>query len=99
MSGPEALAAVGDVELTKANTATTRAALPLVRSLILSGRLAHSGETELAEQVSSTRLLPATAGGLQIAHTGVRHDLLKAAAWAVADRAEPVTAPPSWFVY
>ena len=82
------------------NTTTTRAALPLVRSLVLSGRLAHSGDEDMAEQVATVRLIASNAGGLLLAHgDSVRPDLLKAMAWAVADQAAPVTGAPEWFVY
>jgi len=99
MGKAEAAEAVPGVELSTANSATSRAALPLVRSLVLSGRLAHSGDEELARQVTNNRLAPVAAGGLAIAHTGPRHDLLKAMAWATADRAEPSDDPPDFFIF
>ena len=67
MSNAEAGEAVPGVEVSAANTTTTRVALPLLRSLVLSGGLAHSGEDELTEQVATTRLLPSAAGGLTVA--------------------------------
>jgi hypothetical protein len=99
MSKADAGESVPGVEVSAANTTTTRGALPLLRSLVLAGGLAHSGELELLEQVATTRLLPSAAGGLTVAHTGVRHDLLKAAAWALADRAEPTESIPDWWVF
>jgi hypothetical protein len=82
------------------NTTTTRAALPLVRSLVRSGRLAHSGDADMGGQVASVRLVPSATGGLILAHgDSVRGDLLKAMAWAVADRAAPLAATPDWFVF
>jgi hypothetical protein len=81
-------------------TTTTRAALPLVRSLLRSGRLAHSGDPDMTTQATTVRLIAAPSGGLVFAQgDSVRPDLLKSMAWAVADQAEPVTASPEWFVY
>jgi hypothetical protein len=99
MAETEVAEALPGVQADKAGTANTYAALPLVRSLITSGRLVHSGDEAMAEQVGSVRVVPTTSGGLTPAHRGIRSDLLRAMAWAVAATAEPVVAPVEFFVY
>lgn len=99
MSQAEAKQLTGCEEVSAANTTTTRGALPVLRSLVVAGGLAHSGEDDLCEQVATTRLVASTTGGLVVAHAGVRHDLLKATAWAVADRADPVEQAPDWWIF
>jgi hypothetical protein len=95
---PEAAAVLGpDTE--KCGTAQTYAGLPLVRSLIRSGGLVHSGDDALTAQVGSVRLVPTSSGGLTPAHKGVRSDLLRAMAWAVQAAAEPASEPLAFFVY
>jgi hypothetical protein len=83
----------------KCGTAATYAALPLVRSLVLTGRLAHSGDAAMAEQVATVRVVPTSSGGLTPAHRGVRSDLVKALAWAVQACQERVAEPLGFFVY
>jgi hypothetical protein len=87
------------VEVSRAGTAQTTAALPLMRSLLRAGRLAHSGDEELALQVRTVQLVPTMAGGLGVAHRGIRSDLLRAAGWALADRARPIAEPMGFYVY
>jgi hypothetical protein len=101
LSVAEAESLIPDAEsVSLCTTATTRAALPRVRSLILSGRLAHSGDPDMAAQVSTVRLIASPSGGLVFAHgDSVRPDLLKALAWAVSDRSEPAAETPDWFVF
>jgi hypothetical protein len=99
MPTPEAREQVPDVDLAKAGTANTYAALPLVRSLVRTGRLVHSGDEAMTAQVTSVRVAPTTSGGLTPAHRGVRSDLLRAMAWAVAAVAEPADVPLEFFVY
>lgn len=97
---PEAEAAeVLGPELEKCGTAHTYAGLPLLRSLIRSGRLCHSGDEAMAAQVGSVRLVPTSSGGLTPAHKGVRSDLIRATAWAVQAAAEPAAEPLEFFVY
>jgi hypothetical protein len=99
MPEAEARDAVPDVDLAKAGTATTYAALPLVRSLLRTGRLVHSGDAAMTAQVCGVRVAPTSSGGLTPAHRGVRSDLLRAMAWAVAAVADPVEVPLDFFVY
>jgi hypothetical protein len=68
----------------KAGQAETRTALPLLRELVASGRLAHDGGQELARQVEGCRVVESRAGGLQVAPGPARTDLLRATAWALA---------------
>jgi len=94
-----ALAMPRAVEIERAGTSQTTAALPLMRSLLRAGRLAHSGDDDLAAQVRSVQLVPTSSGGLGVAHRGIRSDLLRAAAWAIADRARPTEEPMTFYVY
>jgi hypothetical protein len=80
-------------------TRDTYTALPLLRSLVLAGQVAHSGGDALTGQVGSVRLVPVASGGLTPAHRGVRSDLLRAAAWAVAAVAVPSAQPLDFYVY
>ena len=74
-----------DVEARElAGSSETRSALPLLRELVASGRLAHDGGTELSQQVEGVRVVESRIGGLQVAPGGARTDLLRAAAWALA---------------
>jgi len=73
-------------------TVDTRTALPLLRSLVAMGRLAHSDEPALTGQVCAVRVVPSGtggSGGLQVPHRGLRSDLVRAAAWAVQAVARP----------
>jgi hypothetical protein len=94
----EAAAVLGPV-LEKCGTAHTYAGLPLLRSLIRSGGLCHSGDEAMTAQVASVRLVPTSSGGLTPAHKGVRSDLVRAMAWAVQAAAEPAAEPLGFFVY
>jgi hypothetical protein len=99
--GPaEAAEAIGGrAEVRVMSSTDTGVGLPLLRSLLKSGRLAHSGDPDLADQVATVRLVPTLAGGLSLAHRGIRADLLKAAAWSVAAMAAPEAAALEFFVY
>jgi hypothetical protein len=83
----------------RCGTAQTYAGLPLLRSLVRTGRLCHSGDDAMSSQFGSVRVVPTSSGGLTPAHRGVRADLVKATAWAVQAVAEPVAAPLEFFVY
>jgi hypothetical protein len=88
------------VEVERVAAGGTGAALPLFRSLIRAGKVAHSGDVALGDQVTSVGLTPTTTGGLSQAHRGVRADLLRAASWAVAGNVEPAAVEPlAFFVY
>jgi len=93
------LAEVLGPEVERCGTAHTYAGLPLLRSLVRSGRLCHSGDDAMAAQVGSVRLVPTSNGGLTPAHKGVRSDLLRATAWAVQAAAEPAAETLEFFVY
>jgi len=70
-------------------TSDTRAALPLLRQLVTMGQLCHADEPALSGQVLGVRVVPSSAGGLQLPHRGMRSDLVRAAAWAVQKVARP----------
>jgi hypothetical protein len=53
----------------------------------------------MTAQVCGVRVAPTSSGGLTPAHRGVRSDLLRAMAWAVAAVADPVEVPLDFFVY
>jgi hypothetical protein len=83
----------------KVGTSHTYAALPLVRSLLRTGQLCHSGDEAMADQFGTVRVVPTSNGGLTPAHKGVRSDLVKATAWAVHAAAEVAAEPLGFFVY
>jgi hypothetical protein len=95
----EAQEACPRATVAKAGTAQTSGALPLVRSLLRSRGLVHSGDEDLALQVRAVQLVPTATGGLGIAHRGIRSDLLRATAWAVADRHQPHQEAMEFYVY
>lgn len=67
--------------------AHTRSGLSLLRELVGSGRVVQDGQGRkpgMREQMIRVRVLPADGGGLRIVPLG-RVDLVKAAAWAVAE--------------
>jgi hypothetical protein len=100
LSSEEAAKAIPRAEsVDNASAAYTSAALSLMRSMLRAGRLVHSGDEDLAGQVRSVQLVPTSSGGLGVAHRGVRSDFLRAAAWALADRARPVSEPMGFYVY
>jgi len=99
MSLAEAAEACPRAEVSRAGTTQTAGALPLMRSLLKSGGLVHSGDEDLALQVRAVQLSPSATGGLMVAHRGIRSDLLRATAWAVADRHQPVQEAMEFYVY
>jgi hypothetical protein len=90
---------VAGVAPEKVGTAQTYAALPLVRSLVLSGALCHSGDAALTGQVTTVRVVATSTGGLTPAFRGVRSDLVRAMAWAVQANHEAAAEPLGFFVY
>jgi hypothetical protein len=82
-----------------AGSGHTAAAFPFLRSLVRAGRVAHSGSDDLLAQVRAVRVVPTATSGLAVAHKGIRADLLKATAWAVAHAATPAQEPLGWFVF
>jgi hypothetical protein len=64
-------------------TTDTRAALSLLRELVAGGVVLHDG-SDVEAQVSGARVVPAPSGGLQLINSD-RFDLVRAAAWAVAE--------------
>jgi hypothetical protein len=64
-------------------TTETRAALSLLRELVAGGRVSHDG-SDVEGQVLGARVVPAPSGGLQLVNSD-RFDLVRAAAWAVAE--------------
>jgi len=86
-----------DVE--RMGTQQTYAALPLIRSMVRGGRIAHSGDESMTAQFGSVRVVPTSSGGLTPAHKGVRSDLLRAVAWSVYATAERAAEPLEFFVY
>ena len=80
-------------------TVNTRTALPLLRSLAQTGKLAHAEEPALTNQVCSVRVVPSGAGGLQVPHRGMRSDLVRAAAWAVQQVAKPEAGWQDFYAY
>jgi hypothetical protein len=94
----EAAEAVG-VRVEKCGTVHTYAGLPLVRALLRTGRLVHSGDAAMAAQVATVRVVATSSGGLTPAHRGVRSDLLRAMSWAVQAVAEAPAEPLEFFVY
>ena len=99
LSVDEAQQAVPRAMVKRAGVAQTSAALPLLRSLLRAGQVAHSGDEDLALQVRSVQLVPTATGGLGVAHRGIRSDLLRATAWAIHDRHQPREEPLSFYVY
>jgi hypothetical protein len=91
------VAAVGTDLVDPATTATTRMALPLVRSLILGRRLVHGGQLALSAQATGTRVVPRETG-LAISGRSARTDLLRCMAWACQSVATEPGAIP-FFVY
>jgi len=88
-----------DATVERASSSATGVGLPLLRSLIRAGKIAHSGDAALETQVSTVGLSPTINGGLTQAHRGVRADLLHAVAWAVAATAQPAEEPLEFYVY
>jgi hypothetical protein len=88
-----------DATVERASSAATGVGLPLLRSLIRAGKIAHSGDRALEDQVSTVGLSPTINGGLTQAHRGVRADLLHAVAWSVAATAQPADQPLEFYVY
>jgi hypothetical protein len=80
-------------------TVDTRTALPLLRSLVSTGRLAHADEPALSGQVCGIRVVPSGAGGLQVPHRGMRSDLVRAAGWAVQHVARPDAGWQPFYAY
>jgi hypothetical protein len=99
LSVAEAAEACPRAVVSRAGTAQTAGALPLMRSLLKSGGLVHSGDEDLALQVRAVQLVPTATGGLGVAHRGIRSDLLRATAWAVADRHQPANEVMEFYVY
>jgi hypothetical protein len=89
------------VVIEQAGTRVSQGALPMLRAVVRAGKVAHPGDRGLLAQVRSFRVVPTTSGGLMPAHKGVRSDLLRATAWAVAAVAAPEldAAPLDFFVY
>jgi len=83
----------------RAASGATGTGLPLLRSLIRAGKIAHSGDKSLEDQVATVGLSPTIGGGLTQAHRGVRADLLHAVAWSVAAVAQPADEPLAFYVY
>jgi hypothetical protein len=77
------------VTITAQTASDTRTALPLLRSLARTGRLAHADDPALNAQVRTVRVVPSGAGGLALPHDGARSDCLRAAAWAAQAVARP----------
>jgi hypothetical protein len=99
---PEARAALPEaVDIERVGTTTSYSALPLLRSMVRGGRVAHSGDTSLLAQVRAVRVVPTASAGLTVAHKGIRSDLLRATAWCVAAVAAPDVAdePLAFYVY
>ena len=88
---------VASVEL--GSTATTRAALALVRDLAARRRLVHDGHQELAAQVDQLRLVELAAGGLSVSTRSGRSGLVRAAAWAVSSLVAKETEPLPSYAY
>jgi hypothetical protein len=88
-----------DVQVERAASAATGTGLPLLRSLIRAGKIAHDGDPSLETQVTTVGLSPTINGGLTQAHRGVRADLLHALAWTVAATAQPADEPLAFYVY
>jgi hypothetical protein len=99
LSVKEAAEACPRATVGRAGTTQTSGALPLMRSLLRAGGLVHSGDEDLAQQVRAVQLVPTATGGLGIAHRGIRSDLLRATAWAVADRHQPPQEAMDFYVY
>jgi len=79
-------------------TAETRAALPLLRELLNTGRLLHTGGQDLTIQITSARVKPGAAGGLGVVHVeGQRTDLARAFARAVQSAHRQVGTVPAIF--
>lgn len=78
-------------------TADTRSALSLLRELLTDGRAVQDGqggEADLRAQMTAARVKPAAGGGLALVNDG-RLDLVKAAAWAVAEVSRRTVAAPA----
>jgi hypothetical protein len=88
-----------DVTIERVPAGATSGGLPLLRSLIRAGKVAHSGDKSLEDQVATVGLAPTIHGGLTQAHRGVRADLLHAVAWSVAAVAQPAEEPLAFYVY
>lgn len=88
---------LGAVGVDTAGSVQTRSALPLVRELVSSRRLAHSNGAALNAQVQQTRVLPGREGGLGVSARSGRHDLTRAMSWA-AQALENAPAPIPFFV-
>jgi phage terminase large subunit-like protein len=80
-------------------TVDTRTALPLLRSLVTTGRLAHADEPALTGQMCAVRVVPSGAGGLQVPHRGMRSDLVRAAGWAVQAVTRPEAGWQPFYAY
>jgi hypothetical protein len=93
-----AIAALGEVE--RMGAADTSAGLPMLRELVVAGRLVHDGGRDLTGQVGAARVTASRAGGLILSPRSGRSDLLRCAAWAVAAAAElPAAQVPDFFVF
>lgn len=64
-------------------TMETRSALSLLRELVTGGRVVHDG-SDVDGQVAGAKVKPAPSGGLQLINSD-RFDVVRAAAWAVAE--------------
>ena len=80
-----------------AGSAETRVALPALRNLVQQQRLVHPGDAGMTAQLTACKVQPRD-GGLSVAHRGVRHDLVRAVAWASTVAAHQPT-PVPFFVY
>jgi hypothetical protein len=92
-------AALSDgVNVERAGTAETRAALPTLRALLSAGRLIHDGTRALTTQLAGFRVTSSPSGGLSPVPHGTRSDLVRAVAWAAHDADHPATVP-EFFVF
>ena len=98
IEGDEAAQAIPCADRDTRGQAQTKLALPKVRELIATGRLAHDGSPELASQLTGMRVVPGREGGLAVSPRSPRSDLARAAAWA-AQAVATAPDPVPFFVY
>lgn len=78
------VAAIPVLSVEPCGSSTTRSSLSLLRELVTARRAVHDGSADVADQITSARVTPASGGGLSLVNVG-RLDLVRCVAWVVAE--------------
>jgi hypothetical protein len=76
-----------------ASATMTKAGLAGIRTLVGTRTLAHDGGEALTGQMTAARVVETDGGGLLLSGGHARSDLVRAAAWVVADLSRPPDTP------